>query len=58
MTQHGTGSAKPECFEVGIADGVAHVRLNRPEKLNAMGARSGRSCRRSYATSTTTRVPA
>jgi enoyl-CoA hydratase len=37
MTQHGTGSAKPECFEVGIADGVAHLRLNRPDKLNAMG---------------------
>ena len=37
MTQHGTGSAKLECFEVGIADGVAHVCLNRPEKLNAMG---------------------
>jgi enoyl-CoA hydratase len=27
---------KPECFEVTIADHVAHVRLSRPEKLNAM----------------------
>ena len=27
---------KPGCFEVTVADGVAHVRLNRPDKLNAM----------------------
>ena len=26
----------PTCFDVQIADGVAHIKLNRPEKLNAM----------------------
>jgi len=34
MTQQGPA---PECFDVEIADGIAHVRLNRPGKLNAMG---------------------
>jgi enoyl-CoA hydratase len=28
--------AKPECFEVTVADHVAHLRLSRPKKLNAM----------------------
>lgn len=37
MTQQDAAVGKPECFEVDIADGVAHLRLNRPEKLNAMG---------------------
>ncbi len=26
----------PTCFDVQIAEGVAHIKLNRPEKLNAM----------------------
>ena len=29
-------SAQPTCFTVSIADGVAHVQLNRPEKMNSM----------------------
>ncbi len=28
----------PECFELSAADGVAHLRMNRPERRNAMTA--------------------
>ena len=34
MTQ--VTSTRHECFDVSIADGVAHVRLNRPDAFNAM----------------------
>ena len=30
------GSAPQDVFEVAIADGVAHLKLNRPDKLNSM----------------------
>ena len=26
----------PECFDVEVTDGVAHLRLNRPDALNTM----------------------
>ena len=25
-----------ECFELEVANGIAHIRLNRPEKANSM----------------------
>ena len=37
MAHDGNGNKVPGCFDVTIEDHVAHVRLNRPEKLNAMG---------------------
>ena len=36
MSDGSPAYAKPTCFDVEIADHVAHIKLNRPEKLNAM----------------------
>src|ERR1700733_13690711 len=30
-------ASAPKCFRLTIEDGVAHIQLNRPEKLNSMG---------------------
>jgi len=36
MTNPGTGAPAQNAFDVSIEDGVAHLKLNRPDKLNSM----------------------
>ena len=36
MNTNSPVAAKPTCFDVAITDHVAHIKLNRPDKLNAM----------------------